>query len=134
MQRIPSSEVQAHIGERVRVAGWLHALRRLGGITFVVVRDGWGIVQAVAEDERELGPLAAGEAGVESVVAVEGLVVWSEKAPGGIELREPRVTLINAVTEPPPVALNKREIKASLTTILDHGVVTNRHPARRAIL
>ena len=34
---------------RVRVRGWLHALRRLGGMSFLVVRDGWGIVQAVVE-------------------------------------------------------------------------------------
>jgi nondiscriminating aspartyl-tRNA synthetase len=134
MQRIRTTELLAHEGERVRVAGWLHALRRLGGITFVVVRDGWGTVQAVAEREEELGDLAGGAAGVESIVAVEGVVARAERAPGGVELRAPRVTLINAVTEPPPVAINKREIKASLNTILDHAVVANRHPARRAIL
>jgi nondiscriminating aspartyl-tRNA synthetase len=38
------------------------------------------------------------------------------------------------VTEPPPLTLHKRELKASITTVLDHAVVANRHPARRAIL
>ena len=37
MERIRSIEVGAHVGERVRVAGWLHAVRRLGGVSFVVV-------------------------------------------------------------------------------------------------
>ena len=134
MQRIRTTEVFAHAGQRVQVAGWLHALRRLGGITFVVVRDGWGIVQVVALREEELGPLAGGAAGVESLIAVEGLATLAERAPGGVELREPCVTLITPVTEPPPVGLNKRELKARLGTILDHAVVANRHPARRAAL
>ncbi|TMC19124.1 MAG: aspartate--tRNA(Asn) ligase, partial [Chloroflexi bacterium] len=48
MERIRTVKVGTHIGERVRVAGWLHSLRRLGGISFLVIRDGWGIIQAVA--------------------------------------------------------------------------------------
>lgn len=134
MKRIRTTEIPSYTGQRVRVAGWLHAERRLGGITFLVVRDGWGIVQAVVEHEDELGPLANSTAGVESIIEVEGLAARSERAPGGVELREPRIILINAVTEPPPVALNKREIKASLNTVLDHAAVANRHPARRAML
>src|SRR6266699_2544787 len=86
MQRILTSEVGSHVGERVRVMGWMHSLRQLGGINFLVIRDGWGIVQAVAETGAELIPLQQGEIGVESVVAVEGLVVVEVQAPGGIEL------------------------------------------------
>jgi nondiscriminating aspartyl-tRNA synthetase len=134
MERIRTTKIAAHVGERVRVAGWLHSLRRLGGVSFAVVRDGWGTVQVVAEDEAELAALLESGIGVESVVAVEGLVAHAEKAPGGVELRAPRFEVITPVTEAPPVAINKREIKASLTTLLDHAVVTNRHPSRRAML
>src|SRR6266699_6313011 len=134
MQRILTSEVGSHVGERVRVMGWLHSLRQLGGINFLVIRDGWGIVQAVAETEVELIPLQQGEIGVESVVAVEGLVVSEAQAPGGIELHDLQIEVITPVTEVPPVSLNKRKISANITTLLDHAAVTNRHPARRAIL
>ncbi|HEX3272084.1 MAG TPA: OB-fold nucleic acid binding domain-containing protein, partial [Ktedonobacterales bacterium] len=132
--RIRTPEVASHIGETVRVAGWLHSLRRLGGVSFLVVRDGWGVVQAVVEQESELEPIRMAGAGVESVLAVSGRVVAAEQAPGGVELREISVEVIEAISEAPPVALNKREIKASLATILETAVVTNRHPARRAIL
>ena len=54
MERTHTIEVGKHIGERVRVAGWLHSLRRLGGINFLVIRDGWGIIQVVTENEAEL--------------------------------------------------------------------------------
>src|SRR2546423_14962390 len=134
MERIHTVEVSAHVGERVRIAGWLHSLRRLGGVSFLVVRDGWGIVQVVAETEAELGPLQDGVLGVESIVAVEGVVVSEAQAPGGIELHQPRIEVLVPVTEVPPVSLNKRKISASLGTLLDHAVVTNRHLARRAVL
>ncbi len=134
MERIRTVEVGEHVGERVRVAGWLHSLRRLGGVNFLVLRDGWGIAQVVTESEAELGPLQDGVLGVESIVAVEGVVVSEAQAPGGVELHQPRIEVITPVTEVPPVPLNKRKITASIGTLLDHAVVTNRHPARRAVL
>src|SRR5205823_9506965 len=114
MERVGTIEVGEHVGERVRVAGWLHSLRRLGGVSFLVVRDGWGIVQVVAETEAELGPLQDGVLGVESIVAVEGVVVSEAQAPGGIELHQPHIEVLVPVTEVPPVSLNKRKISASL--------------------
>lgn len=131
MERIHTTEVGAHIGERVRVAGWLHSLRRMGGITFLVIRDGWGMVQAVSEQEVDLEPLAGLTA--ESVVRVEGVATSAAQAPGGVELREPRIEVVTPVDEAPPVTLNKRELKATLTTVLDHAVIANRHPTRRAL-
>ena len=51
MERTLTQQVSAHIGERIRVAGWLHSLRQLGGLNFLVIRDGLGLIQAVAEHE-----------------------------------------------------------------------------------
>ncbi len=82
MERIRTTEAAAHVGEQVLVSGWLNTLRRLGGITFLVVRDGWGTLQAVAEKETDLAPLTEIGAGVESVVTVEGTVASSSQAPG----------------------------------------------------
>ncbi len=134
LERVRTTEAQLHIGERILVAGWLHAVRRLGGLSFLVIRDGWGLLQVVATSEDELAPLAEAEAGVESVVTVAGTIAAAPQAPGGIELRQPRIEVITPVREAPPVTINKREIKASLTTLLDEAVIANRHPARRALL
>ena len=134
MKRIRTTEVGSHIGERVRIAGWLQSLRQLGGVSFLVIRDGWGTIQAVAEAEAELATLQQQEAGVESVVSVEGLVVSMPQAPGGVELHDLRIEVITPVAEVPVVPLNKPKLSANITTLLDHAVVTNRHPARRAIL
>jgi nondiscriminating aspartyl-tRNA synthetase len=133
MERIRTTEVAHYIGKRVRLAGWLHALRRLGGVSFIVLRDGWGLVQAVTENEADLKPLSEAGAGPESLITLEGLVVEEAQAPGGIELRQPQLEVINPVTEALPVSINKSQLKATLPTLLDHAVVANRHPQRRAV-
>src|SRR5256885_753294 len=46
MERILTTEVSKHTGERVLVSGWLQSWRQLGGINFLVIRDGWGQIQA----------------------------------------------------------------------------------------
>lgn len=133
MERIRTIEAGAHVGRRVRTSGWLHTLRQIGKLNFVVLRDGWGIIQAVTEDEADLQPLLANGLGAETVIALEGLVVSAPQAPGGLELHQPRLEIITPVAEPPPVVINKRQIKAALTTQLDHAVLVNRHPQRRAV-
>jgi nondiscriminating aspartyl-tRNA synthetase len=55
------------------------------------------------------------------------------QAPNGIELHQPKITVITPISEPTPISLNKRQIKAGLPTQLDHAVIINRHPQRRAI-
>ncbi|HEY6285431.1 MAG TPA: aspartate--tRNA(Asn) ligase [Ktedonobacteraceae bacterium] len=134
MKRIRTTEVASHSGERVRIAGWLHSLRQMGGINFLVIRDGWGTVQAVAESETELTTLLEHEDGLESVLFVEGFVVNMAQAPGGVELHDLQIEVITPVTDIPPVSLNKRKITANISTLLDHAVITNRHLERRAIL
>ncbi|GCE18887.1 aspartate--tRNA(Asn) ligase [Dictyobacter kobayashii] len=134
MERIRTTEVATRVGKRVRVAGWLHSLRRMGGINFLVIRDGWGMLQAVAETENEIAALLPENVGVESIIAVEGLVISEPQAPGGVELHELSVEAISPIAELPPISLNKRKLNAQPGTLLDHAVVTNRHPLRRATL
>lgn len=133
MKRTLTSEVPSHVGERVRVTGWLHSLRQLGGLNFLVIRDGWGLVQAIAEHEEEIAPLLGNKLSVESVIAVEGLVVSEAQAPGGAELHSLSIEIITPIKEAPPIPLNKRKISANISTLLDQAVIMNRHPMRRAI-
>lgn len=130
MERVQSVEVAACAGQRVRVVGWLQSVRRLGGISFLVVRDGAGVVQAVADPAR----LAAlGTAQAESVVAVTGEVCTEPQAPHGVELRDVAIELISEAAEPPPVQLGKKLANVPLPALLDHAVVANRFPQRRAV-
>jgi aspartyl-tRNA synthetase len=64
---------QAHVGETVRLSGWVHRKRDHGGVLFVDLRDHYGITQIVAdEDSPALKTLE--RLRVESVVTIDGLV------------------------------------------------------------
>jgi nondiscriminating aspartyl-tRNA synthetase len=134
MERIRTTAVPSHIGEQVRIAGWLHSWRQMGGIHFLVIRDGWGTIQAVVETESEIASLVESGATFESVIAVEGRVVKEAQAPGGAELHDLRIEVITPVREAAPVPLNKRKLTTGLSTLLDHAPITDRHPSRRAVL
>ena len=50
MERIWTSELGHYAGERVLLAGWLHRLRQLKDVSFLVLRDAKGLAQIVVED------------------------------------------------------------------------------------
>ena len=124
MERIYSSELVEHVGERVLLAGWVHARRELGGVSFLVLRDRSGLAQVVLE-----GPVAFVP---ESVVEIEGIVMAAEQAPGGVELCAAQVNVLAEPAERPPLELRRPELKETLPMILDHAPLALRHPQPRA--
>ena len=108
-----------HAGQRVRLGGWVHRRRDLGGIVFLDLRDRAGLVQvafgpgwAAAEVMKQAGSL-----GSEAVVLVEGVVVARpsnaknpEMPTGDVEVHADAVTLVGpAVTPVIPVAGGKND-------------------------
>ena len=132
MQHIRTTQIGEHVGERVTLAGWLHQLRALGKINFLLVRDGYGIAQAMTQDADALSPLR--DLQNETVVQVEGTVAAEAQAPGGVELHDLAVQVLSPVKETMPFPINKPAVGASLDTFLDHATVALRHPRRRALL
>ena len=130
MERIRSEQVVARLGQRVRVVGWLQSVRKLGAISFVIVRDGGGTVQAIAGEDG-LAALAGCE--LESVIAVTGDVHAEPQAPGGVELRAIAIEVIEGTQTAPPVLLSKKLANLPLPALLDHAVIANRFPQRRAV-
>jgi nondiscriminating aspartyl-tRNA synthetase len=131
LARILTSNIKDYVGQQVRLLGWLHRLRAMGGVNFMVLRDRAGLAQGVLTKE-EVAPLE----GLlpETVIEVVGTVVASEQAPGGFELNQCQVTVLSPVSEPTPFELNKKKVKASLPVFLDHAVVGHRAVERRAIM
>ncbi len=65
-----------HVGQAVRLGGWVHRVRDLGGVVFMDLRDRDGLVQ-LSFDPKWTAPevlARAGAVGTESVVLVEGTV------------------------------------------------------------
>src|SRR6266568_4407541 len=100
MERIWTTQLGEHIGERVRMAGWLHRFRQQSQVSFLVLRDGMGTAQVVVEDAQAIGLLASLHN--ESVIEVEGVAVAEPQAPGGVEVRELAIRVISPAVEAPP--------------------------------
>jgi aspartyl-tRNA synthetase len=108
-----------HAGATIRVAGWVHRTRDLGGILFVDLRDRSGIVQ-ISVDPKWSSPATveeAGRLGAESVVLVEGMVTErpeamrnADLATGDVEVRAVELRIASPATPPAiPVVRNKGE-------------------------
>src|SRR5438132_8495059 len=123
MQRVLTSELRSHVGERVLLAGWLHHQRRLSRVSFALLRDRAGLAQLVLDEPLDLLP--------ETVLEVEGDVVASEQAPDGVEVVAPSFRVLAEPVGAPPIELRRPELKESLPTRLDYAAVAWRHPRER---
>ena len=97
----------AHVGQSVTLAGWVQKVRNLGAMTFIDLRDRYGISQIVVE-ENSPAPIreAAAKLGREFVVQVTGNVIErSSKNPkmptGDIEVAATELTILNEAQTPP---------------------------------
>ena len=129
--RIWSVQVAEHVGERVVLAGWLHRLRRLSNVSFLILRDDVGLAQVVLDSVEVMN--AGAELQPESVLGVEGEVVRSAQAPRGVEVIANNIEVISQALAPPPFELHRPQVTAQLPTFLDHAAVGLRHPQRRAL-
>lgn len=96
-----------NIGNQVTLAGWVQRSRDLGGMTFVDLRDRYGITQLAfnMEDNEDLC-LQARKLGREFVIQVEGLVIErtsknANLATGDIEIKVSKLVVLNAAKTPP---------------------------------
>ena len=117
-------------GSPVLVEGWVHRRRVLGAVTFLILRDRSGLAQVVVRDPETRQVVR--RCGEETVVAVTGVATCNPAAPGGVEVTDPRITLLGEPAQAPPVDLWRPALDAGLPAILDHAAVSWRHPLRRA--
>ncbi len=131
MQRIRTDEATSHMGERVKLAGWMHNWRNMGKFGFLVLRDGAGTFQVVLDDENEIAKLQGLQ--FETVLEVEGVVTPEPRAARGAELHDCQVTVISPVLEPLPFEINKKELKPGLAIFLDYAPIGLRNLQKRAL-
>jgi aspartyl-tRNA synthetase len=94
-----------HIGQKVTLAGWVKTIRKFGSITFVDLRDRYGITQLFF-NEAQTTLLEASTIGREYVIQVEGNVIERSNKnthipTGDIEIEIEKYTILNASLTPP---------------------------------
>ncbi len=129
---------RADVGRTVRLGGWVHRSRDLGGLVFIDLRDRTGLLQLAFgpawTDAHVLSRAAA--VGVESVVLCEGEVVARDAErlnpdmlTGDIEVRVRSLTIVGpAVTPALPVARGRNEKPPSEELRLRHRHLDLRRP------
>ncbi|MDX1746760.1 MAG: OB-fold nucleic acid binding domain-containing protein, partial [Halobacteriales archaeon] len=121
-------------GEAVTVAGWVHEIRDLGGIAFVILRDRTGRIQVKFEKDSLPEDLVETGLGVhrESVVAVTGQVEEEDRAPTGVEVVPDSVEVL-APADPELPLDPSGKVDAELSTRLDNRTLDLRTPETKAI-
>jgi len=121
-------------GDHVTVAGWVHEIRDLGGIAFLILRDRSGRIQVKFEKDELDEELV--EAGLsvhrESAVKVVGEVFEEGRAPTGVEVVPQE---FEAVAEADPqLPLDPTDkVEAELATRLDNRTLDLRREEPKAI-
>lgn len=125
------ADAKEHVGKEVTIEGWILNLRSSGKIFFLQVRDGSGVLQAVAakgelsdEDFARCETLTQ-----ESAVRVTGGIHPEPRSPGGFEMKITGITPYSVADEYP---IAKKE--HGVEFLLDHRHLWIRSPRQVAIL
>jgi len=98
---------KSHIGQEVTMCGWVQKSRDLGGMTFVDLRDRYGITQLVFNMETNADLCAAARnLGREFVIQIKGKVIErssinQDMKTGEIEVEVNEITILNKSKTPP---------------------------------
>ncbi len=96
-------ELEAHVGSRVSLNGWLYHKRSSGKLKFLVLRDGTGYLQCVAF-VKDVSPELFDRCDrlpLESSIRVTGTVRRDDRAPGGFELGLEDLVVLHEAAEYP---------------------------------
>src|SRR5579884_669216 len=132
--RISIAEAGQHVGETVRIPGWLYNLRKSGKIAFPLLRDGTGIMQCVAVKANlpeqlfeELKNLTQ-----ETSLIVTGTIRAEQRAPGGYEMDVASAEIVQRVPESDPYPITPKEHGTDF--LMDHRHLWIRSRRQNAIL
>ena len=107
-------------GSDVTIMGWVHEIRDLGGIIFVIIRDVTGRVQITAPSKKVEAEILEDLRSFrkESVVAIKGAVQEAPKAPNGVEIIPKEIRVLNLANQPLPMDPTEK-VQAGIDTRLD---------------
>lgn len=94
-------EIPATLGQEVLIRGWLYNKRSGGGIQFLLLRDGSGIIQGVVTKKNDKAFELAEKLTQESSIKVWGIAKADPRAPTGYELTIHQIELVHLAREYP---------------------------------
>jgi nondiscriminating aspartyl-tRNA synthetase len=129
MERTLITELRNKFGKAVMIQGWVHRIRKLGKLAFIIVRDRSGLVQCVVSTKA----IDVKRLKLESVIELIGEVQGKEGSEEEAEIWTHSVEVISWVKEDLPIEINKEELEANIDTILNNRVLSLRNLKTNAI-
>lgn len=116
-------------GEEVIVAGWIHEIRNLGGVAFVIIRDREGKIQITIPSGKVNDELSEKilDLNKESVLMVKGEIKEDERAPGGFEMIPNDAKVLSKSATPLPFEVTGK-VKTDLSNRLNSRFLDLRRP------
>lgn len=111
MERTHVVRVSEKVGQQVKIAGFVHAIRNQGSIQFLIIRDISGTLQVVITKSNVEAMRIAKVLSLESVIEIVGTAKEEKQAPGGIELLAETINVLSEAQPalPIPVVEKSRE-------------------------
>ena len=112
---------EKHVGEEIKLAGWVDTIRDLGGVLFIDLRDEYGITQVVVSGDEKKVDFAA-KIPVESTITVSGKVRLRDEETinesletGKVELFADTIEILGKRTKSLPFEIaNNRSVREDL--------------------
>ena len=116
-------------GKSVTISGWVHEIRDMGKLKFVILRDRGGFIQITAKKGVTPDEVlsAIDDLSKESVIRVEGSVIRNDKAPKGVEIKPEKLEVISKAASPLPLDVTQK-VDADLDTRLNNRFMDIRKP------
>jgi len=133
-----TTDCAAHVGQPVRVSGWVQSIRQLGGVAFVLLRDSYSTVQLTV-DTSSGGPAPAAAAALaqlklETVISASGVVrargagLRNEgMLAGGVEVAVSELEILNPVVGSLPIPYAAGPAAGAAAPALESPRLQHRH-------
>lgn len=128
MQRTLIKELIKHIDKSVKIQGWVHRIRTLKSITFLIIRDRSGLVQCILDNTNNMEKLS-----LETVVSINGIVKESNNKLGNYEVQVKSIEVLSLTDIELPIEINKDTLEINLDTMLNNRVLSLRHTTVNSI-
>ena len=117
-------------GNTVKVNGFIHTIRDMGNVAFMILRKRDGLIQCVFEEG--ITNFSLKDLREADTVEVTGTLIDSEKAPGGIEIRLSGIKVLSEPADPMPLPIAKWKLNTSLEAKLNYRPISLRNIRERA--
>ena len=130
MKRIYAADITPKLDNKeVFLQGWIHEIRDLSKVKFIILRDDSGLIQLIIKDKSDIIKLPK-----ESIIEVSGIVIANKQAPNGVEVIIKKYKVLSEAEQNLPIqVVEKGKIETNLAKRLDFRSIDLRKPKVHAI-